>query len=149
MFHNFIRSPFRFFFSRRLAISDISSVRALSLKRKDIKYMRVSILKATPRPPHISLLKRKVEKEKREKKYRAVKRTNLPSTRSVESLVASLFPNFFLSLFYVSNREHFYLLFNEDRPLWFLCVNELARRDCKIRINKCVFCRKINICQFN
>jgi len=56
--------------------------------------MQVSILKATYQPPHVSLLKRKVEKEKREKKYRAVKR-NLPSTRSVESLAASIFSRIF------------------------------------------------------
>lgn len=47
------------------------------------------------RPPHFSLLKRKVEEQKREKKYRAVKRTNLPSTRSVESLATTVFPEFF------------------------------------------------------
>lgn len=83
--------------------------------------MRVSIFKATHPPPHASLLKRKVEKEKRGKKYRAVKRTNLPSTRTVESLAASIFSWIFsFFLFYVLNRERFYLLSNESRSLFLM-----------------------------
>jgi len=86
----------RFSFFQTLPISDMFLQFSLFHSRRDIKCVRESILKATHRLPHVSFLKREVEKKKRKKEYRAVKRTNLPSTRSVESLVAIyLFPNFF------------------------------------------------------
>jgi len=109
----------RFSFFRTLPISDMFLQFSLFHSRRDIKCVRESILKATHRLPHVSFLKRKVEEKTREKEYRAVKRTNLPSTRSVESLVATIFSrisSFFL--FYVSNNVFMYSLI---RLLFLMC----------------------------
>jgi len=102
------------FFFQTLPISDMFLQFSLFHSRREIKCARESILKATHRLSHVSFLKRKVEEKKREKEYRAVKRTNLPSTRSVESLVATVFSRIssFFS-FYVSNSERFYVLFKQ------------------------------------
>lgn len=112
----------------------VSPVLTFSFKSRDLKCVRVSILKATHRLPrfpsfHVSLLKRKVEEEKREKEYRAVKRTNLTSTRSVQSPGRyCLFPDLFLFfLFYAPSSVFIYSSTKADLFVFYASTNLLDK----------------------